>query len=76
VFSNKIQKLITAFCADEVLIIQGLEDLIVPPANGLLLASNIEGAWLVQIPHVGHGAVSEDPVRVAALVDAFLLPTT
>lgn len=60
--------------SNQVLLIQGQEDILVPPANGILLASAIQGAWLAQIPNAGHGAIFQDAVQVSALINAFLLP--
>lgn len=60
--------------SNQILLIQGQEDILVPPANGLLLASRIKGAWLAQIPNAGHGAIFQDAVQVAALTNSFLLP--
>jgi len=37
------------------LVIVGTDDIVRPPANSLMLAQKIPGAWLVQIKGGGHG---------------------
>jgi len=49
------------------LVITGADDVIVPPANSLLLATRIHGAYLEMLKHTGHGffwEVSEDVVTL------------
>lgn len=43
------------------LVITGTGDLIVPPANYLVIAGKIPGAWLVQIKGGGHGVMFQYP---------------
>lgn len=59
-----------------VLILQGLDDLIAPPANGHALAAELgTRAKLVDIPDAGHALLFERPRRVAEEVLAFLRST-
>jgi len=53
------------------LIITGADDVIVPPANSLLLATRIHGAYLEILTHTGHGFFWEAPWDVAALLHKF-----
>jgi pimeloyl-ACP methyl ester carboxylesterase len=53
------------------LVITGADDIIVPPANSLLLATRIHGAGLEILPNIGHGFFWEVPWDVAALLHRF-----
>ena len=53
------------------LIITGTEDVTSPPANALLLAEKIPGAWLVQIENGGHGVMYQYPEKVANVIETF-----
>jgi len=53
------------------LIITGADDVIVPPANSLLLATRIHGAYLEILTNTGHGFFWEAPWDVAALLHKF-----
>jgi len=55
-----------------VLMIQGTEDVIVPPANGPLLAGKIPGSWLVSIKNGGHGIMYQYPGYIADVMNLFL----
>jgi pimeloyl-ACP methyl ester carboxylesterase len=54
------------------LIITGTDDVTSPPANSLILAQKIPGAWLVQIKGGGHGAIYQYPDMFSRIVLAFL----
>jgi pimeloyl-ACP methyl ester carboxylesterase len=55
------------------LIIQGLEDRLAPPANGRVLKEELgERARLVELDGCGHAMLPEQPDRIAAEVLAFL----
>jgi pimeloyl-ACP methyl ester carboxylesterase len=55
------------------MVIQGLDDLIAPPANGRALREQLgERVTLVDIPEAGHALLFEQPKKVAAEVVAFL----
>jgi pimeloyl-ACP methyl ester carboxylesterase len=43
------------------LVIGGTEDAVTPPANSIILAQKIPGAWLVQINGGGHGLMYQYP---------------
>jgi len=53
------------------LVITGTDDLIVPPANSLLLAARIHRAYLEMLKNTGHGFFWEVPGDVAALLHKF-----
>jgi pimeloyl-ACP methyl ester carboxylesterase len=55
-----------------VIVADGARDLVVPPANTLLLASRIPGSWRALFPDAGHAFLIQDSARFTALVDAFL----
>jgi 3-oxoadipate enol-lactonase len=54
------------------LVVHGDEDLIVPVANGRMLASRLSNARYVELPGVGHNLQLEVPERLNALVLEFL----
>ena len=55
------------------LVIQGLDDLLAPPANGRALRDQYgDRVKLVEIPSAGHALLFEQPERVATEVIAFL----
>jgi pimeloyl-ACP methyl ester carboxylesterase len=54
------------------MIVQGMDDVIAPPQNAQLIADSIPGSWLIRLAGAGHGAMFQEPKRVAALVEAFL----
>ena len=51
-------------------VVVGAWDTVVPPAAQRVLASRIEGAELVEVPHAGHFVQHDAPVSVAEAVDA------
>jgi pimeloyl-ACP methyl ester carboxylesterase len=54
------------------LIITGTDDVTSPPANSLILAQKIPGAWLVQIKGGGHGAMYQYPDEFGRIVLTFI----
>jgi pimeloyl-ACP methyl ester carboxylesterase len=54
------------------LIITGTDDVTSPPANSLILAQKIPGAWLVQIQGGGHGAMYQYPDNFSRIILTFL----
>ncbi|MFN8112702.1 MAG: alpha/beta hydrolase [Solirubrobacterales bacterium] len=54
------------------LIATGTEDLVIPAANSALLAGALADSWLARFPGGGHAFMAQEPVRVAALITAFL----
>lgn len=63
---NKLQ-----YIGKTTLVVTGKEDIIRPPANALLLANNIPGAWLIQLGG-GHGLMWQYPSKLANLILNFL----
>jgi pimeloyl-ACP methyl ester carboxylesterase len=58
------------------LIITGTADNSIPPANSLIIASKIPGAWLVHIKDAGHAVMSEYPDKFNKVLQTFLSTTT
>jgi len=55
------------------LVIQGLDDVAAPPANGRLLQQELGGrVTLIEIERAGHALLPEQPMRIANAVVAFL----
>jgi pimeloyl-ACP methyl ester carboxylesterase len=54
------------------LVIHGDADLLVPYANGQMLAARIPGAQLMMLPGCGHLAMWEQPEELARLLLSFL----
>jgi len=54
------------------LIITGTDDVTSPPANSLILAQKIPGAWFVQIQGGGHGAMYQYPDTFSRILLTFL----
>jgi len=54
------------------LVIVGTDDIVRPPANSIILAQKIPGAWLVQIKGGGHGLMSQYPQQFTAVLETFL----
>jgi pimeloyl-ACP methyl ester carboxylesterase len=53
----------------------GTQDITVPPANALMIAEKIPGAWLVQINGGGHGLMFQYPQQSTAVLETFLSVT-
>ncbi|MDN5847015.1 MAG: alpha/beta hydrolase [Candidatus Nitrosocosmicus sp.] len=59
--------------AKPMLVIAGTDDnLYVPHENSLVIASNVPGAWLVQIKDAGHAVPDQYPEEVGKIVQTFL----
>jgi pimeloyl-ACP methyl ester carboxylesterase len=55
------------------LVIQGLDDIVAPPANGHALRDQLgERVQFVDIPRAGHFVIVEQPDPVAAAVNDFI----
>jgi pimeloyl-ACP methyl ester carboxylesterase len=54
------------------LVLVGVEDEALVPANGVQLAERIPGAWLVQFAGGGHGMMYQYPRQLAATIGLFL----
>jgi pimeloyl-ACP methyl ester carboxylesterase len=53
------------------LVITGTEDITSPPANLIMIAGKILGAWLVQIKGWGHGVMFQYPYQFTAVLETF-----
>ena len=58
------------------LVVTGTEDVSVPPANDLIIAQKIPGAWLAQFKEAGHGLMYQYPDKVSTVIQTFLTTTT
>jgi pimeloyl-ACP methyl ester carboxylesterase len=59
------------------LVLTGTEDGSIPgPANSIIIAGKIPGAWLVQIPAAGHSVMDQYPAEVAEILNTFLSTTS
>lgn len=56
----------------QTLVVTGTEDVIAPPENAFILASKINGSWLVQFEEGGHGLMYQYPERLAGVVEDFI----
>lgn len=54
------------------LVITGTDDITSPPANSVMIAEKIPGAWLVQIRGGGHGLMFQCPQQSTAVLETFL----
>jgi pimeloyl-ACP methyl ester carboxylesterase len=54
------------------LVITGSEDITSPPANLIMIAEKISGAWLVQTNGGGHGVMFQYPQQFIAVLETFL----
>jgi pimeloyl-ACP methyl ester carboxylesterase len=57
------------------LIITGTDDGAIQPANSLIIAGKIPGAWLVQIKDAGHQVMSQYPDKFNKVLQTFLSTT-
>jgi pimeloyl-ACP methyl ester carboxylesterase len=57
------------------LIVTGTHDNNVPPANSLVIAGKIPGAWLVQIKDAGHALFDQYPEKLNRVLQTFLSTT-
>jgi pimeloyl-ACP methyl ester carboxylesterase len=57
------------------LVITGSEDITSPPANSILMAEKIPGAWLVQIKGGSHGVMFQYHQQFASILETFLSTT-
>jgi len=57
-----------------VLVVHGLEDRLIPPANGRLLAGRIPGAQLLEFDHASHWLMTDQLERTVGALFAFLAP--
>ena len=54
------------------LIVAGMEDLLLPSENSLILANGINGSWLVRLDNAGHGLFGQYPNELARIVADFI----
>ena len=57
------------------LVVTGTEDVAVPPANDLIIAQKIPGAWLVQFKEAGHALMIQYPAELNTVIETFLTTT-
>lgn len=57
------------------LVITGTDDIVRPPANSIMLAERIPGAWLVQISGGGHYVMFQYPEQFTEVLETFLSVT-
>jgi pimeloyl-ACP methyl ester carboxylesterase len=58
--------------SDPTLVVAGTEDITAPPANSVMMAERIPGAWLVQIRGGGHGLIFQYPNEFSEILETFL----
>jgi pimeloyl-ACP methyl ester carboxylesterase len=58
--------------SQDTLVITGTDDLVLPPANSMILIEKIPGAWLVQFKDGDHALMFQYPERLSPVVNAFL----
>lgn len=54
------------------LVITGTDDVVIPPANAVMLSERIPGARLMQFPGAGHGLMYQCPDKFSKVVQEFL----
>lgn len=60
---------------NNVLVVNGTDDLLTPVKNAAMIAEAIPGAWMVQIKDAGHGVLFQEPGFMADLAELFLNTT-
>jgi pimeloyl-ACP methyl ester carboxylesterase len=58
------------------MVLVGTDDILTVPANSVLIAEKIPGAWFVQIKGGGHVMMMQYPEKFSNIVYAFLGPET
>jgi pimeloyl-ACP methyl ester carboxylesterase len=53
------------------LVVAGTEDITAPPANSVMMAERIPGAWLVQVKGGGHGLIFRYPNEFSEVMEIF-----
>ncbi|HEX6029420.1 MAG TPA: alpha/beta hydrolase [Nitrososphaeraceae archaeon] len=53
------------------MVVAGTEDITAPPANSVMMAERIPGAWLVQIRGGGHGLIFQHPNEFPEILETF-----
>ncbi|HEX5976550.1 MAG TPA: alpha/beta hydrolase [Nitrososphaeraceae archaeon] len=53
------------------LIVAGTEDITAPPANSVMMAERIHGAWLIQMRGGGHGLIFQYPNEFSEILETF-----
>jgi len=53
------------------LVVSGTEDITAPPANSVMMAERIPGAWLVQVKGGGHGLIFQYPNEFSEVMEIF-----
>ena len=55
-----------------VLLIAGVDDIVTPPQNSIMMVDQIPAAWLVQVKNGGHGLMFQYPEILVKIADLFL----
>lgn len=57
---------------NKVLVLSGIDDVLAPVQNAVMIAEGIPGAWLVQVKDAGHGVLFQEPEFTGSLIELFL----
>lgn len=57
---------------NNVMIINGTEDVLTPIKNAVMIADAIPAAWLIQVKGAGHGVLFQEPEYFAKLIELFI----
>ncbi|KTD63346.1 alpha/beta fold hydrolase [Legionella spiritensis] len=57
---------------NKVMILNGMQDVLTPVKNAVMIADAIPGSWLVRIQGAGHGVLFQKPHYCAKLIELFL----
>jgi pimeloyl-ACP methyl ester carboxylesterase len=57
---------------NKILVLNGMQDVLTPVQNAVMIAAAIPGAWLVQVRGAGHGVLFQEPDFTANLLELFL----
>jgi pimeloyl-ACP methyl ester carboxylesterase len=57
---------------NKILVLNGMEDVLTPVQNAVMIAAAIPGAWLVQVQGAGHGILFQEPDFAERLLELFL----
>ena len=58
--------------SQDTLVITGTDDLVLPPANSMILTEKIPGAQLAQFKDGGHALMSQYPESLSEIASTFL----
>ena len=58
--------------ASPTLVVTGMQDILTPPENSMIIVERIPGSWLARFEGAGHGLMYQYPERFSGVVLAFL----